>query len=513
MLTISAKDFGPIVEGSVDLKPLTIFVGRSNTGKSYFATLVYALIQSLGAFGVLPYSELVHLGYLRSTMPGALWTALRDREGLELDRDLIRAIDGCTYVVDHKGDRPETLFISDLPSKLLSLLDDVYSDSIGPIAETLNDDLTKYYGDVVGLRSRRTPFTAPQVGLNRSQPPLEIQFEWTGDDILGLSRKSWDISKAAIEIPGEIRDALWEEIARRAHATADASDLPYIDFLVALINNTTNTFLEGLPRRCYYLPAARSGIAQGHKVIASMLVRQSSFAGIRPMEIPTLSGVVTDFMGHMLTLEPRRGGHSQPDIEEAVAFLEGEVVHGSIAIERTHDLTYPEISYSPTRGQPGMGNFPLSKTSSMVSELAPVILFLKYLVRAGDLVILEEPESHLHPASQRQMARGIARLVNAGVKVIITTHSDYFVGQMNNLIKVSRASDRKRRKEGFDKADCLKPEHVAAYHFAWDEELGGSVVKELPIDPGYGFHDEEFAEVSLALYEESVALQNIRSNG
>ena len=35
MLTVSAKDFGPIVEGKVDLKPLTIFMGRSNTGKSY----------------------------------------------------------------------------------------------------------------------------------------------------------------------------------------------------------------------------------------------------------------------------------------------------------------------------------------------------------------------------------------------------------------------------------------------------------------------------------------------
>jgi predicted ATPase len=79
----------------------------------------------------------------------------------------------------------------------------------------------------------------------------------------------------------------------------------------------------------------------------------------------------------------------------------------------------------------------------MVSELAPVILFLKYLVRPGDLVILEEPESHLHPASQRQMARGIARLVNAGVRVIITTHSDYFIGQVNNLLKLSRASRQK----------------------------------------------------------------------
>ena len=44
----------------------------------------------------------------------------------------------------------------------------------------------------------------------------------------------------------------------------------------------------------------------------------------------------------------------------------------------------------------------------MVSELAPLLLFLKYHAPApGDLLILEEPESHLHPAAQRQLARGI----------------------------------------------------------------------------------------------------------
>ena len=46
MLTISVKNFGPIAEGSVDLKPLTIFVGPSNTGKSYMATAVYAFAKA-----------------------------------------------------------------------------------------------------------------------------------------------------------------------------------------------------------------------------------------------------------------------------------------------------------------------------------------------------------------------------------------------------------------------------------------------------------------------------------
>ena len=54
MLTISVKNFGPIAEGSVDLKPLTIFVGPSNTGKSYMATAVHAVVQAAGRGGYLP---------------------------------------------------------------------------------------------------------------------------------------------------------------------------------------------------------------------------------------------------------------------------------------------------------------------------------------------------------------------------------------------------------------------------------------------------------------------------
>ena len=42
-LTLSVKDFGPIYSAEVELRPLTVFVGPSNTGKSYLAILIYAL--------------------------------------------------------------------------------------------------------------------------------------------------------------------------------------------------------------------------------------------------------------------------------------------------------------------------------------------------------------------------------------------------------------------------------------------------------------------------------------
>ena len=55
-LTLSVKDFGPIAEADVDLRPMTVFVGPSNTGKSYLAILVYVLHQFFGgSIGTFPF--------------------------------------------------------------------------------------------------------------------------------------------------------------------------------------------------------------------------------------------------------------------------------------------------------------------------------------------------------------------------------------------------------------------------------------------------------------------------
>ena len=44
---LEVTDFGPLVKASVDLRPLTVFIGPSNTGKSYLAILIYILHKTL----------------------------------------------------------------------------------------------------------------------------------------------------------------------------------------------------------------------------------------------------------------------------------------------------------------------------------------------------------------------------------------------------------------------------------------------------------------------------------
>jgi predicted ATPase len=112
---------------------------------------------------------------------------------------------------------------------------------------------------------------------------------------------------------------------------------------------------------------------------------------------------------------------------------------------------------------------------------------------------------------QRQLARGIARLVNAGVKVLITTHSDTFVSQINNLLALSQASPELIAEHGFVPEDFLAQDQVGAYLFRRNQELGGSEVVPLEIDSDTGIDEDEFAQVFEAIYNESIALQRDRN--
>ena len=84
----------------------------------------------------------------------------------------------------------------------------------------------------------------------------------------------------------------------------------------------------------------------------------------------------------------------------------------------------------------------------MVSELAPVVLYLRHVVRPEDVIIIEEPEAHLHPAMQVEFTRQLAAAVRAGVRVIATTHSERILEELANLVRISGLSEADRKDIG-----------------------------------------------------------------
>ena len=125
-----------------------------------------------------------------------------------------------------------------------------------------------------------------------------------------------------------------------------------------------------------------------------------------------------------------------------------------------------DIRFISKARKSGRFNIPLHLASSSARGLSDLYFFLRYAASRGQLLIIDEPESHLDTANQVQFARLLARFVGAGLRVMITTHSDYIVKELNNLIMLSRIiSENKKivRKLKYRIGDELKPDNVRAY--------------------------------------------------
>ncbi len=99
----------------------------------------------------------------------------------------------------------------------------------------------------------------------------------------------------------------------------------------------------------------------------------------------------------------------------------------------------------------------MDESSSAVRSLLDIGFYLRHIAQPGDLLMVDEPELNLHPENQRRIARLFARLVNLGVKVFITTHSDYIIKELNTLIMLNH--DRPHLKRIAENAG-YKPEEL-----------------------------------------------------
>lgn len=114
-------------------------------------------------------------------------------------------------------------------------------------------------------------------------------------------------------------------------------------------------------------------------------------------------------------------------------------------------------------------DIPLHLASSSAWEMSNLYFFLGYFMEGerSHFLIIDEPESHLDTANQIRLARLLTRLVNSGVKVLITTHSDYIIREVNNLILLNSFKDDEELLDELDfdyrETDHLSEKRVKAY--------------------------------------------------
>ena len=372
----------------------------------------------------------------------------------------------------HRGERPFRL--SDLPKKMQSRLKNLIKDS--EIFENeLQDELKNCYDlDSISALGRLA---------ERQRNEMTISLKVSEEN-----QEHWNVSMKVSESNTTIdRWANGEMII--FPKGGKISSTGSFEFTFTPSYDPERGWVE---RNRYYLPAARSGIMQSHRIIASSLVKRTTRIGLeRFPEVPTMSGAIADFMERIILYEEGKG--SDDEMKHLAETLESDVLAGQILLKPLPS-GYPDFYYRP---QGIEEDIRLSQASSMVSELAPLVLFLRSLVQPGDTLIIEEPEAHLHPGAQADMAVILARLVRAGVRVIITTHSDWLLEEIGNLILEGLLEE-----ETDEPASWLLPDEVGVWHFQKDEP-----VKEIPFKPREGISPEDYEDVAEGLYNRSVNLQ------
>jgi predicted ATPase len=488
---ITVRNLGPIARGDVRLTPLTVFIGPNNTGKSFLCALIYAA-HAVGR-PRMPYSN------------HRLWLGGEDNASL-----IGEAEAAITEGLNTSRDPMKSALSSVDPSKL-GFLTRVSRRVLEAYGQTVVAELERCLGGRMAELTRANDKGQPLViGITNDllNWSIEIRSERSGVNVVRVAKVPplAHLVRLANSSLSETLQSLGLVSSSRRRVISEEFSQYLAD---KLFIDLTDRQFDGLSTRRHYLPAARSGIMQSHKALVSFLVGSAPLVGLERMAIPQLSGILTDFLRQLINMNPDRATRSS-DLAAVARFLERDVLNGSIDL-RSDSNAYPEIYY-----RSGTLDVPLVRLSSMVSELAPVVLYLRHVLRANDLLIVEEPEAHLHPQSQRAFAQALASTQKGGgVNVVITTHSDYLLTEINNLISadlVHRLADggqvrgrpisRNRRAPN---ASRLRHEDVSAYLFK-SAPLGTRLTR-LNISATEGIPDEEFSRVAEAIYDETVNLQ------
>ena len=471
-LTLDVTDCGPVTRGCVELRPLTVFVGPSNTGKSWLATLTYALHRYFGT-GPWVWPPWVDLDTETPALPEDAGT------------DLIRIAEQLKASTSRNAEPPAKGI--ELTPSVEAAIRLYFGQQGGPLGE----EIERCFGVDASHLVRKGSAGHARILLRHAVEGLSAPAKHE----LSLSDEGWTLQSA---VPDGLRtrgNRQLRVLAELEHEGEQAQTSRAQQAIRALAREVLP--LDDLP--AFYLPADRTGLMNALSTIVSILIESAMARTRRADPVPALSGVRGDFLKELMEMasgrrrRPRRGGEALRDVGKR---LEDGILRGAIGVRGLPGIAYPHFTYRPSGWE---SDLPLTNTSSMVSELAPVVLYLRHVVAPGDLLIIDEPESHLHPAMQVAFTRQIAEIVRAGVRIIVTTHSEWVLEELGNIVGRSRLTDRGDGKSG---AGALAARDVGVWLFEPAENGSGSTVQEIAMDDDTGLYPSGFAAVAAGLHND-----------
>jgi predicted ATPase len=434
-MRIKIKNLGPIYEFNFDLnKDLHLVYGKNNIGKSHGIAAVYLILKTLSNGNFNSFGNYVP----------EINRKFQDKWGYDF----------LEYNASEK-----TKAYSELYEELLKQFFDNYL--LPELGRSLNNSFTE-------LASIKNNY-------NNEKLSIELYFD-AFNATIGMHENT-------IFFLEEIRinPILFSEVK--------------VETIFNIFNLLKDIFkdISALRGLIYFLPASRSGLYQGMSATGPFLAEVAKFRHLLPnttFGLPTFSEPVSDYFLQLTSVKP----NGKSDIFNRMAeTIENDILQGAIVFNnqnRKYEYVQNRINL----------RIDITLTSSMVSELAPVVAFLKYILKEekGDnktskCLFIEEPEAHLHPSVQVVLMQLFTEMANNGVKIIMTTHSDFMFNELSNLILDNK----------------IKAEQVSSMHLVMTEK--GSIDKGDMQATEDGIDDYNFSEVAENQYERRMNLLDLKN--
>ena len=471
------RNLGPIAEGTIQLRPLTILIGKNNTGKTYTAQAIYAAHKALG----------------RANGPAT--PPLTRDESFDLVSRINDPDASVVEITESYADKFQTWT----------------SSRLARAGHILADRLAVYFDveDPSELKRWRANGEL-EIAVHRrhDEPDSRALFSLSGDherspldafDLSGL-RETHVVELLDDFLAGssDATPASRSELQQRRAASMLADYLWYRHLVPS----------SGLGGDAHYLPAGRSGLLEAWTdVVRIRLEQDREGLALTGREPAALGGIALDFLIELQQLTsprpqrrawqkpPRRSIRVAPEIPTAAAHLE-RLIGGSVVVARGRERV-PSLSY-----QHGKQVIPVQRASSMVAELAPLIRWISDVLGPGDLLLIDEPEAHMHPEAVLAVAQTLVALSQAGVRVLCTTHSTDFLHQVSNcMLRAAQPSS-----SDSSDAPSISVDDLAVYRFEQGDPEQGSTVTPVEIDPAWGIPEDEYVAVAERLADETARL-------
>ncbi len=484
-LILDIKQLGPVKNSQVIWRPLTVFIGPNNTGKTYTAYLIHALLKTYPDRCGLSEEKIAEL-------------FLHERLKFNFEELKKQWIEAWKKEVEER------------------LLPNFWRDYFG--IENEIPELTKLELFIEEKKKKKIEFEGeiPISGaLEVDEHSLEAKEIGT---LFYTARVKKDNNKLELYIPynsqGEI---IWEEEYK------EAIEKEYHSF--------EETFCEkfacflGFPKYNLIIPAERTAFLFYRQwfvlknQLTQLLIENISVKKwykklsslLKYFQFPE---VFEDFLTFLLFSEIKEKRRFSETYDKVIQLLEEKLLKGKIVFKKDEFL----FDF-------GKGEIKISGASSGVKALLPLENFLR-TAPEGAFLVIDEPEMHLHPEAQVILAIALAMAVNLGLRVLITTHSPYILDTFNFLAWAYRIREKIKEigdaslEEKFknvlntspfevSEESLIDPHHFSAYFFRMDGKVEDirKILKEIPqVDIDW----RTFAEVSDALWEKLSVLGKLQ---